>query len=288
MSASDADLSECWDVAIIGSGMGGATVAWALASRGFSVLILEKGGGVGAGQSEAEAATPEARLARGLWPNQISQRRSDGTCDRFFAPVGCALGGSSIYYAAALERMAPTDFETLQAVRQIVPPWVATFDEFKPYYEQAESLYGIDPLSSDAAERRISEWDRALMEAMRRNGLKPELLHVAMRYDEECEECVGKICPRECKADSRTACLGVALRQPRCRVLDYCDVQTLDANEKTVRAIRALRFGRDIEVQARIVVWQRGLCIPLRFCCGLAMIGGHSGLQTAPARWAEI
>jgi choline dehydrogenase-like flavoprotein len=245
-------------VAIIGSGMGGATVAWALASRGFSVLILEKGGGIGPGQNEAEAATPEARLARGLWPNQISQRRSDGTCDRFFAPVGCALGGSSIYYAAALERMAPTDFETLQAARQIVPPWVATFDEFKPYYEQAESLYGIDRLSSDAAERRISEWDRALMEAMRRNGLKPELLHVAMRYDEQCEECVGKICPRECKADSRTACLGVALRQPRCRVLDHCDVQTLDANDKTVRAIRALRFGRDIEVRARMVVLAAG------------------------------
>jgi choline dehydrogenase-like flavoprotein len=258
MAASDADLSERWDVAVIGSGMGGSTVAWALASRGFSVLVLEKGGSIGPDQNAAEAETPEARLSRGWWPNQISQKRPDGGCDRFFAPVGCALGGSSIHYAAALERMASTDFETLQAARQSVPPWVATFDEFKPFYEQAESLYGIDRLSSDAAERRLSEWDRALMEAMRRNGLKPELLHVAMRFDEQCEECIGKVCPRECKADSRVACLEVASRQPRCRVLDQCDVQSLDADNNSVRTIRALRLGRDIEVRARIVVLAAG------------------------------
>jgi choline dehydrogenase-like flavoprotein len=258
MAAAAPDLSGCWDVAVIGSGMGGATVAWALATRGFSVLIVERGSGIAPGQDAVEAVTPEARLAHGWWPNQISQKRHDGSCERFFAPVGCAVGGSSIHYAAALERMPRTDFETLQTPRQRVPPWAVPFDEFAPFYDQAESLYGIGTLSSEAAQLRISEWDRELMEAMRRNGLKPELLHVAMRYDAQCEECIGKVCPRGCKADSRTACLEAALREPRCRMLDRCDVQSLDADSNRVRAIRAKRDGRDIEVRARMVVLAAG------------------------------
>jgi choline dehydrogenase-like flavoprotein len=238
--------------------MGGATVGWALAMRGFSVLFLEKGGDIAPGQDETEGVTPEVRLARGWWPNQVSQRRSDGKCDRFFAAVGCGMGGSSMHYGAALERMAPSDFETLQTPSQHVPPWTVAFDDFLPFYEQAESLYGVGPASKRTAELRLSEWDRELMEAMRRNGLKPEMLHVAMRYDEQCEECVGKICPRRCKADSRTTCLEEALRQPRCRILDHCDVQLLDADGDRVRAIRARRLGKDIEVRARVVVLAAG------------------------------
>lgn len=38
------EVNEVYDVAIIGSGAGGAPVAWALASRGYRVVVIEKGG----------------------------------------------------------------------------------------------------------------------------------------------------------------------------------------------------------------------------------------------------
>lgn len=253
-----AELSQLWDVVVIGTGVGGATVGYALAQRGFSVLFLEKGTSVAAGQGPADVDAPGVRLERGWWPQPISQRRADGTTYRFYGAIGCALGGSSIHYGAGLERMARSDFDALQTPRQFVPPWPVSFDAFLPFYEAAESVYGITPRSQEGDRSRLSDWDRSLMEAMRKNGLRPEQLRVAIRYDENCEECIGKVCHRRCKADARTACLDEALRHPRCRILDHCDVQTLEADHDRVRTIHAVRHDRPIEVRGKIIVLAAG------------------------------
>jgi choline dehydrogenase-like flavoprotein len=268
------EASRRWDVAIIGTGIGGATVGWALAKRGLSVVFLEKGGRIEPGIAAGDDVTAEARLARGWWPHPVSQKKGAAQYERFFAPLGCAVGGSSIHYAAALERMAASDFEDLQTPRQGVVSWPVTFNEFVPFYEAAEALYGICQTSTPAAQQRLSEWDRALMEAMRKNGLQPDLLHVAMRYDEQCEECVGKVCPRECKADARVACLNEALRQPECHIIEHCDVQGLDAEDRLIRSIRARHSGQNIEVLARVVVLAAG-----------ALHSPHILLRSGNAAW---
>lgn len=258
MTDTSLDLSRRWDAAIIGSGVGGATAGYALAARGLSVLFLEKGGRIAPGHENDDGVAPEVRLARGWWPQPVSQQRADGKCDRFFAPIGCAIGGSSIRYAAALERMDASDFEALQTPHQHVPVWPVGFKEFVPFYEAAESLYGIQRTPSGTMEARLSAWDLALMDAMRVNGLHPEMLNVAVKYDEQCEECIGRVCPRGCKADAGTACLKEALRRPQCHMLEHCDVQTLEADESRVQVIRARHRGQDIEVRARVVVLAAG------------------------------
>jgi choline dehydrogenase-like flavoprotein len=247
-----------WDVIIIGTGVGGATVGRSLALGGHSVLFLEKGGRIGPSEDTDAAVTPESRLDHGLWPHPITLLQPNGGRKRFFAAVGCAVGGSSIYYAAALERMAATDFDGLQTPSASTPPWPTSFGEFAPYYEAAERLYGISGESSEIAERRMSEWDRALMEQMRRNGLKPDPLHVGIRYDAQCKECIGKVCSRDCKYDARVACLEEALRQPECQMLEHCDVQTLEADNESVRVVKALQRGRELELRARVVVLSAG------------------------------
>ncbi len=247
-----------WDVIIIGTGIGGATVGLSLAREGLSVLFLEKGGRIGASDENDEAATPELRLAQGRWPHPVSRRQTNGDLTRFYAAVSCALGGTSIHYAAALERMPAVDFDGLQTPIASVPPWPVSFGEFVPHYEAAEKIYGISGDSSHMAERRMSEWDRALMEQMRQNGLSPEPLHVAMRYDAQCEECIGRVCPRDCKSDARVACLEEALRQPECHILEHCDVQTLEADKENVRALKALHLGRELKLRARIIVLSAG------------------------------
>jgi choline dehydrogenase-like flavoprotein len=202
--------------------------------------------------------TPESRLAHGWWPHPVSHRQTNGDRKRFYAPVGCALGGTSIHYAAALERMSASDFDGLHTPRGLTSLWPISFGEFVPHYESAEKLYGISGESSDIVEGRMSEWDRALMEQMRQNGLRPEPLRVAMRYDDQCKECIGRVCPRDCKSDARVACLEDALRQPQCHILDHCDVQTLEADKKSVRVVKALHLGRELELRARIVVLSAG------------------------------
>jgi choline dehydrogenase-like flavoprotein len=259
-AATDApvDLTKKWDVAIIGTGMGGATLGYALAKAGLSVLFLEKGTAVAPETTQSDAIAPIERMLQGWWPFPVAQRSSDGRHQRFFAALGCALGGSSIHYAAALERMGPSDFEALQTRFQQVPAWPVSFSEFLPFYETAETLYGLGAHAGGSGEQLLSEWDAALMSAMRKNGLKPERLHVAMRYDDNCEECIGRVCPRQCKADARTACLDFALRYPACRLLDGCEVQTLEADTSRVHCIDALHRGGRLKISAEIVVLAAG------------------------------
>jgi choline dehydrogenase-like flavoprotein len=257
MSAELIDSSKKWDVIVVGSGMGGATVAQALALMGLEVLIVEKGRRVAAAADEDPGAAPEARLERGWWPMPISEMRSDGTHASVFAPLGCAVGGSTIHYAAALERMAATDFEQLESARRILPKWPVTYEEFLPYYEAAETLYRLQ-LSTASAMGRMSDWDRALMERMRRNGLQPEPLRVAMRYDEQCEECIGRVCPRKCKADASSACLDDALQHGNCRLLQDCDVQSVEATATSVQGVKAVYGGKEVFIAGRIVVLSAG------------------------------
>ena len=172
-----------------------------------------------------------------------------------------------MHYAAALERMAATDFQQLGSATGNLPQWPVTYEEFLPYYEAAERLYRV-PASSAAALGRMSEWDRALMERMRRNGLQPDPLRVAMRYDDQCEECIGRICPRKCKADASSACLDEALRHGNCRLLENCDVQSIEATAASVQGVRAVCDGKSSSSMAG--AWS---CLRVPFarrssCCG--------------------
>lgn len=252
------DTSRNWDVIVVGTGVGGATVGNALAQRGFSVLFLEKGGRIQPRDDDAEETTPEGRLARGWWPNTVSLRQANGVHRRFFAAVGCALGGSSIHYAAALERMTESDFAALRTATLQLGPWPVSYEEFLPYYVAAEKLFRADEFSPDVMLQRMSAWDRALMNHMKKKGLHPDPLHVAIRYDDRCKECIGTICPRTCKSDALAACLDVALRLPNCRVIEHCDVQSLQADSKRVTAVRAICGGREVCLTARIVILAAG------------------------------
>lgn len=254
----DVDTGMEWDVIVIGTGVGGATAGNALAQSGLSVLFLEKGARIVSSDAANEDESPEGRLARGWWPHSVSQAQANGASRRFFAAVGCAVGGSSIHYAAALERMAGSDFDALPTSGGVGVSWPVGFEEMLPFYIAAEKLYHADDVPLEAQLQRMSEWDRGLMAQMRRNGLQPEPLHVAIRYDERCSECIGTICPRQCKSDALTACLDVALRLPNCRLLEHCDVQSLDSGPRRVRSVRALHQGRELTLTAKTVILAAG------------------------------
>jgi choline dehydrogenase-like flavoprotein len=254
MTETQIDFSKVWDVIVIGSGIGGATVASYLAQHGLETLILERGKRVSAGLDKDEHTSAEERMVHGWWPMPVSQKKPDGTYARFFAPIGCAVGGTSIHYAAALERMVATDFQALSGEQGGTPAWPVTYAEFVPFYAAAEKLYRVNTVLDAAAMSRLSDWDKAMMDNLRRNGLQPDLLHVAMNYDDRCLECTDKICPRNCKADAKSACLEAALRQPSCRLLENCEVQSLDADAERVRAVDVIHEGRKTSLRARVVV----------------------------------
>jgi choline dehydrogenase-like flavoprotein len=258
MMVGDVDTSVAWDVIVVGTGVGGATIGNALAQTGRKVLFLEKGSRIFPSNAQSEGTTPEGRLTQGWWPNPVSHRQVDGSHRRFFAAVGCALGGSSIHWAAALERLAQSDFAALSTSATPVPAWPVSYQQFLPYYTAAERLFGVGKFPLDVTSQRMSEWDRALMSRMRENGFRPEPLHVAIRYDDSCKECIGKICPRQCKADALVTCLDAAVRLPNCKILEQCDVRALEADSSRVKAVHVNHGGREFELTAKIVVLAAG------------------------------
>ena len=79
--------SRDWDVIIIGTGVGGATVGRSLSLEGLSVLFLEKGGRIGAGTESNDSVVPESRLAQGWWPYPVTRRQPNGDRKRFHAAL---------------------------------------------------------------------------------------------------------------------------------------------------------------------------------------------------------
>ena len=258
MNPSEKNLSQLWDVIVVGTGMGGATIGYALAQKGLSVLFLEKGSYVAAGQSAEVVTLPDVRIKKGWWPQPLSQLKKDGKCNQIYASIGCSVGGSSIHYAAALERMEPSDFEALRTANQLNDCWPVSYDDFLPYYKAAEKLYGIKDESEDVANARLSEWDKSFIAVMQEAGLKPKKLRVAIKYDKDCTECIGTVCHRSCKADARVTCLNKALLNNNCFLLDNCDVTSLEADLHQVQYVHALHGGITLKLCAKKIILAAG------------------------------
>jgi len=126
------------DILIIGSGMGGATLAHGLAPSGASILILDKG--------KQLPERPENRDARAIF--QRGFFRPDETWldaeRRPFNPGNYYVhGGNSKFYGAVLMRYRAEDFDGIAHADGDAPPWPFRYAELAPWYEAAEALYQV-------------------------------------------------------------------------------------------------------------------------------------------------
>jgi choline dehydrogenase-like flavoprotein len=153
-----------WDVIIIGTGMGGATVGYSLAKSGHRVLFLERGKRLPKSclLQDIMVEGAQQRLDLGLWPTELSQK-VDGSMQRFLPLTGCGVGGSTLFYAAALERFESMDFSGSDFGQQGCPAWPITSDEMSPYYDAAETLYRARRGVAASETAGMSTWDQQLM-----------------------------------------------------------------------------------------------------------------------------
>jgi choline dehydrogenase-like flavoprotein len=260
----DTGAGTLWDVIVIGTGMGGATVGYSLASQGFRVLFLEKGRQDVVAGPVGNPETPDQRLAEGHWPDRIIAD-VDGNVSELYAPIGCGPGGSTLLYAAALERFERCDFEPVPGLEHPTQGWPISYDEMRPYYESAEKLYRVrgtsDPLGEPADllhPPRASEQDELFIRDFARAGLHPYRLHVAMAYEPGCGECTGRGCPTTCKSTARSICLDPALQHHGAKMLTDCEVTRLIATAGHVTGVEYRRGGEIIVTRGRVVVLAAG------------------------------
>src|SRR5215510_7047065 len=126
------------DIVIIGSGIGGSTLAAGLAGSGASIVILERG--------ERLRPIPETRDTRAIFldghfrPKEM-WREAGGAP---FNPGNYYfVGGNSKLYGAVLYRYRKEDFAELEHFGGVSPAWPFPYEELEPWYSKAEQLYRV-------------------------------------------------------------------------------------------------------------------------------------------------
>jgi len=155
------------DVVVIGSGAGGAALAWGLATRGSKVQILEAGPRYLphidyrlASRDWEQERFPEKLEALGRQTHAELQKREphwedlrswnhltgemvSGDRRAFWAYAHVVgVGGSTLHYTGESHRLHP---ETMRMRSRfgVAADWPLTYAELEPYYLQAERLIGV-------------------------------------------------------------------------------------------------------------------------------------------------
>jgi choline dehydrogenase-like flavoprotein len=269
-------MSNRYDVIIIGTGAGGGTLARKLAPTGKRILLLERGGYVA---REKENWSSRAVNIEGRYQTKEKWRDKDGK--ELHPHTNYNVGGNTKFYGAALFRLRKEDFGELRHHGGISPAWPVGYDEFEPYYAEAERIYhvhgrrGEDPTEPEASgpfpypavehEPRI----RQLGEDFARQGLKPFHTPLGIRIDESapqkspcirCNTCDGFPCLLHAKADAETLGVDPALAYPNVSLMTGAHVSRLEtsASGREVTGVVVGRNGSSETFSADIVVSAAG------------------------------
>jgi choline dehydrogenase-like flavoprotein len=267
---------ERYDVVIIGSGPGGATVALRLARTGKRILLLERGDYL---PRERENWDSQAVFVDARYQAKETWYGSDG---RTFHPgLHYFVGGNSKVYGGVLLRLRQRDFDEVRHADGISPAWPVKYDVFEPYYQAAEELYrvhglrGEDPTEPPARspyaypplrhEPRIAQ----LFDGLVREGHHPFHLPVGILLDERdgavlphspcirCNAFDGYPCLVNGKADAQVICVDPALSAHANLTLmtrSYVERLLTDGAGGAIAGVEVVRGGEHIIYAGDIVV----------------------------------
>ncbi|BCW42693.1 GMC family oxidoreductase (plasmid) [Arthrobacter sp. StoSoilB3] len=127
------------DILIVGSGMGGSTLAWALRDSGRQVLVAERGGFL---PREPENSQPEAMYLQKRYSN--AEEWYDGSNGKPFRPgVYYWVGGNTKFYGACLPRFRREDFQETSHHAGQSKAWPFSYDTLEPFYAKVEDLFQV-------------------------------------------------------------------------------------------------------------------------------------------------
>jgi choline dehydrogenase-like flavoprotein len=245
------------DVVVIGSGMGGATVALALARRGVDVLVVERGERL---PREPENWSPrEVFLNRRYKPEETWLDRRGR---RFTPGVHYTVGGNTKVYGASLPRLRESDFTEVEHLEGVSPSWPFGYADLERYYGQAEALYRVH---GTTGEDPTEPWRSTaypfpavphepyvthLADRLRAAGVHPCATSMGVDLRDggsclRCATCDGFPCRVGAKSDAETCGVDPALATGKARLATGLRVCRLVTDPAGRRVVRALAEGPD-------------------------------------------
>jgi choline dehydrogenase-like flavoprotein len=269
-------MTENYDVIIIGSGAGGGTLAHALADSGKRILLLERGDYL---PREMDNWSPKPVFVDGKYISKDTWFDRDGKA--FQPQVHYFVGGATKLYGAALYRLRPQDFGEVKHVDGISPAWPLSYDDFEPWYSQAERLYqvhgngGEDPTEGHRSEPypwpAVSHEPRLqqISDDLAKGGYHPFhapcgiMLNEARRPESTCIRCAwcdGYPCLVHAKADAEVIAVRPLLDRPNVTLLTGAEVTRLETDDsgRTVTGVVVSRDGNREVYRGDIVAVSAG------------------------------
>src|SRR5437868_274132 len=256
------------DVVIIGSGIGGGTLAYRLVQHGLTVTILERGGFL---PQEPENWDVNAVFFDQKYVPEETWLDKEGT--PFRPGTYYYVGGSSKLYGGAMLRLRERDFEALEHVDGVSPAWPISYRQLAPYYDLAEKLYlvhgqaGVDPteppdippypypaLDHEPVIERVAR-------ALKQQGINAFPLLLAVQRHEggpcvRCKTCDGFPCKVHAKTDAEVAAIKPALATGRLTLKTNSKATRLilTTDGRRVNAVEYEREGRIERITAPVIV----------------------------------
>lgn len=264
--------SSHYDVIIIGTGAGGGTLAHRLAPSGKKILVLERGTFLP--REKANWDSKEIHRNRRYCTSETWYDKND----KAVRPVTYYnVGGNTKFYASALPRFRERDFEEVVHVGGISPEWPLKYQDFAPYYTQAEKLYeahgkrGLDPTEPEASEdypfppASHEPYVQEIHDSLKDNLLHPFHVPLGIKLNEvnrhlsaciRCNTCDGFPCVINGKSDADVNCIRPATTSANLTLVTEAKVLRLHTNAsgREVTGVEAEIAGQRQIFSADIVV----------------------------------
>ncbi|WP_321791827.1 GMC family oxidoreductase [Caballeronia sp. J97] len=279
------------DVIVIGSGVGGGTVARRLAENGVNVLVLERGDWVPRepdNWSVSSVFFEKKYTAHDSW--------LDRTGESFRPNIYYNVGGCTKFYGGSLIRFREQDFGALEHEEGTSPAWPVSYSEIEPYYCEAEAMFDVhgDDSGDPSAPWRSKPYPsprllnepivQRMADRMRELGASTSALPAGIEYGPQgncirCKTCDGFPCKLGAKSDAETALIQPALNTGRVELATNCLVERLilSADGKRVDGVEVRRNGKAEVLRAPLVVVACGAinsaALLLRSACDAAPDG---------------
>lgn len=265
-------MDNYYDVIIIGTGAGGGTLAHRLVSSGKKILMLERGNFL-----PQEKANWDAKQVFKHAKYFNTETWADKDNQDLHPAAGYWVGGNTKFYGGTLFRMREQEFNAVVHKGGISPEWCLNYDDFEPYYTQAEQLYhvhgqrGLDPVepwtTGDYPFPEISHEPRiqAVHDDLKHKGFRPFYLPMAIKLNEaqqflseciRCETCDGHPCLMHAKADAEVMTVRPAMQQANVTLMTDAKVTRLQtsASGREITSVETEVAGRPMRFHADIVV----------------------------------